>query len=262
MGTKKKVVVIGGTGLVGAKVVDILHVNGHHPVVAAPSTGINAMTSEGLAEALSGADAVIDVSNIASFDAPVVRSFFETSSNNLLAAERDAGVGHHVVLSIVGADGLSANPYMAGKLAQEKTVQLSGQPYSIVRATQFYEFMETLADAYTQDGRVVVPDTLFQPTAAADVASALVRVALGAPANGTIDIAGPACTPFQDLMRAYLKGKGDPRTVSKDASLGYFGSPVAARSLVPEMPASIGETSLKEWLQLHNSSISSERENA
>lgn len=249
MSTLKKVVVVGGTGLVGAKAVTLLRDAGHDVVVASSKNGINAYTGEGLEAALVDADAVIDVSNMLSFDEPVIRDFFGRSSRNLTAAEKAARVRHHVVLSIVGTDGLVANPYMSGKQAQEDAVKESGQAYTIVRATQFYEFMDTLADAYTVDGVVVVPDIDFQPLAADDVAAALVEVALGDPRNGTVDLAGPERAPFKDVMKAYLEARGDARNVSADAALGYFGAPVTTTSIVPTGDSLTGKIPLADWLR-------------
>ncbi|KQS76421.1 SDR family oxidoreductase [Rhizobium sp. Leaf383] len=249
MSIPRKIVVVGGTGLIGSKVVSILTREGHQAIVAVPSAGINSVTGEGLAAALAGAHAVIDVSNIMSFDASVVRNFFESSSRNLTAAEKDAGVHHHVVLSIVGADGLAGNPYMAGKVAQEDEVKRSGQAYTVLRATQFFEFIPTLADAYTADGTATVPATLFQPVAADDVAAALVETALRDPQNSTIQLAGPDRLLFADIVATYLRGVNDTRRVTADASASYFGSAVTKTSLVPTREASIGTISLNEWLE-------------
>ncbi len=244
-----KVVVIGGTGLIGSKVVKLLESNGHEAVVASSSNGINAYTGEGLTEALAGADAVIDVSNMMSFDRNVITDFFATSSRNLTRAERTAGVRHHVVLSIVNTESLATNPYMAGKLAQEEAVAASGQAYTIVRATQFHEFLETLADAYSADGTVSVPDIDFQPIAAADVAATLVEVALAAPKNGTVDIAGPERASFESFIRTYLDSKLDTRPVNADTTVDYFGAPVVIGSLVPGGDYIRGRITLAEWLR-------------
>lgn len=249
MNKSKKVVVIGGTGLVGSKAVTMLRNAGHEVVVASSRNGINAFTGEGLEAALSGADAVIDVSNLLSFEEPVIRDFFETSSRNLTEAEKSAGVRHHVVLSIVGTDGLAGNPYVSGKQAQEVAVKASGQDYTIVRATQFYEFMDTLADAYADGAGLKVPDIQFQPIAAEDVAAALVEVSLGNPHNGIIDLAGPDRGAFAQVMRAYIEGRGDGRAVGVDASLGYFGAPVTDTSLVPTGAFMQGKIALASWLQ-------------
>lgn len=249
MSMSRKVVVIGGTGLVGSKAVTLLRNAGHQVVVASSRNGINAFTGEGLEAAISGADAVIDVSNMASYDERALRNFFATSSRNLTAAEKAAKVRHHVVLSIVGTSDLSGNPYVSGKQAQEEAVQASGQDYTIVRATQFHEFMETLADAYAADGVVKVPDMAFQAIAADDVAAALVSVALGDPQNGIVDVAGPERAAFADVMRAYLAAKGDARPVSVDASLTYFGAPVSGTSLVPLGASMNGKITLADWLR-------------
>lgn len=245
----KKVVVIGGTGLIGSKAVKLLQDAGHEAVVASSRNGINAYTGEGLAEALAGADAVIDVSNMMSFDRDVITDFFATSSRNLMGAERAAGVRHHVVLSIVNADQLAANPYMAGKLAQEEAVATSGQPFTIVRATQFHEFTETLVDAYSADGAVTVPDIDFQPIAADDVAAALVEAALSEPKNGTVDLAGPERSPFRSFVSTYLDAKGDNRPVNA-AAVDYFGAPVMAGSLVPGGDSIKGRITIAEWLRV------------
>ncbi len=244
----KKVVVIGGAGLTGSKAVKLLQDAGQEVVAASSRNGINAYTGEGLEEALEGADAVIDVSNMMSFDKAVITDFFGTSSRNLTSAEQAAGVRHHVVLSIVNADQLAANPYMAGKLAQEEAVASSGQAYTIVRATQFHEFIETLAGAYAADGVVKVPDIDFQPIAADDVAAALVEAALGDPKNGTVDLAGPERAPFESFIRTHLDAKGDARPVSADASIDYFGAPVVMGSLVPSGNYIKGGITLAGWL--------------
>ncbi|WP_421367999.1 SDR family oxidoreductase [Agrobacterium tumefaciens] len=249
MSKLKKVVVIGGTGLIGSKTVKLLQDAGHEAVVASSRNGINAYTGEGLAKALVGADAVIDVSNMMSFEKDVITDFFATSSSNLTTTDQAAGVRHHVVLSIVNADGLAANPYMAGKLAQEEVVSASGQDYTIVRAAQFYEFIETLVGAYSADGAVAVPDIDFQPIAADDVAAALVDVALGEPKNGTVDLAGPERARFESFIGKFLDAKGDNRLASADAAVDYFGAPVVTGSLVPSGNYIKGRTTLAEWLR-------------
>lgn len=249
MSTLKKVAVIGGTGLIGSKAVKLLQDVGHEAIVASSRNGINAYTGEGLAEALAGADAVIDVSNMMSFDKAVITDFFDTSSRNLTSAEQAAGVRHHVVLSIVNADRLAANPYMAGKLAQEEAVAASGQAYTIVRATQFHEFTETLVGAYSADGAVKVPDIDFQPIAADDVAAALVEAALGEPKNRPVDLAGPERGPFGSFIRTYLNAKGDTRPVEADAAVDYFGAPVVTGSLVPGGDYLKGMMTFAEWLR-------------
>lgn len=245
----KKVVVIGGTGLIGSKAVKLLQDAGHEAVAASSRTGINAYTGEGLTATLASADAVIDVSNMMSFDKAVITDFFATSSRNLTSAEQAAGVRHHVVLSIVNADRLAANPYMAGKLAQEEAVATSGQAFTIVRATQFHEFAETLVDAYSANGVVKVPDIDFQPIAADDVAAALVETALGEPKNGFVDLAGPERGPFESFIRTYLDAKSDVRPVNADAVVDYFGAPVVDGSLVPDGDYIEGRITLTEWLK-------------
>ena len=245
----KKVIVIGGTGLIGSKAVKLLQDAGNEAVVASSRNGINAYTGEGLEEALAGADAVIDVSNMMSFDKAVITDFFATSSRKLTSAEQAADVRHHVVLSIVNADQLAANPYMAGKLAQEDAVAKSGQAYTIVRATQFPEFIETLAGAYSADGVVKVPDIDFQPIAADDVAAALVEAALGEPKNGTVDLAGPERASFESFIRTYLDAKGDLRPVNSDAAIDYFGAPVVTGSLVPSGDYIKSRITLSKWLK-------------
>ncbi len=249
MSKSKKIVVIGGTGLIGSKAVALLRKAGHEVVAASPQSGVNTLTGEGLSGVMANTDAVIDVSNIASFDADTVRNFFETSGKNLIEAEKAAKVGHHVTLSIVGVDQLAANPYLAGKVVQEDIVKESGQPYTIVRATQFFEFITTLADAYTSEGVSKVPDILFQPIAADDVAAFLVEAALSAPSNGTVSVAGPGKAPFKAVVQTYLKATGDGRAVEADASATYFGAPVSATSLVPTGDAKQGATTLEAWLQ-------------
>ncbi|RLL71585.1 KR domain-containing protein [Ochrobactrum soli] len=244
----KKVVVIGGTGLIGSKVVKLLQDAGQNAVIASSRNGINAYTGEGLVEAIADADAVIDVSNMMSFDKEALVDFFGTSSRNLTNAEKAAGVRHHVVLSIVNADGLAANPYMAGKVVQEETVATSGQGYTIVRATQFHEFIETLAGAYAVDGGVKVPDIDFQPLAADDVAAALVETALGEPKNGIIDLAGPERASFESFIRAYLEARGDVPAIEADAEVDYFGAPVINGSLVPSGAYIEGRVTIAEWL--------------
>jgi len=248
MSIPKKVVVVGGTGLVGSKIVAILREAGHEAVVASSRNGIDAFTGAGLEVAFTGADAIIDVSNMTSFDGPVLRNFFETSSRNVTAAGKAARVRHHVVLSIVGSERLVANPYMIGKWAQEETVKASGQDYTIVRATQFYEFIDTLAEAYTKDGAGGVPDVQFQPIAADDVAATLVSVALDNPRNDIVDLAGPDRASFESLMRNYLEAKGDFRKVSAEAGLSYFGATIDETSLVPTGHAIQGQLRLADYL--------------
>jgi uncharacterized protein YbjT (DUF2867 family) len=257
MSISRKIVVIGGTGLIGSKAVALLRRAGHDAIVASPSAGVNTLTGEGLDEVLGGADAVIDVSNLMSFDEEVIRTFFSTSTINLIAAEKRAGVRHHVILSIVGTDRLTSNPYISGKQAQEEAVKASGQDYTIVRATQFYEFLETLVDAYTTHGSLRVPDTQFQPIAADDVAETLVSIALGEAHNATIDLAGPERAPLSTLLQSYLAAKGDNRSVTADATIGYFGATLDALSLVPAQDALMGGITLTEW---HSQNVTAKQE--
>ena len=255
MSVKMRIVVIGGTGLIGAKTVALLKNAGHDVVAASTRSGINALTGEGLESALEGAQVVIDTSNIMSFDLAEVKHFFETSSTNLLNAEKKAGVRHHVVLSIVGVQALAANPYLAGKVVQEDVVKRSGQPYTIVRATQFHEFISTLVDAYTVDGVARVPDIMFQPIAADDVAAALVVAALSQPINETVDIAGPELKPLSTFISKYLEAHGDKRDVVADPSIGYFGAPVSEKSLVPSGEVRVGTTTLASSLSTANEKV-------
>jgi uncharacterized protein YbjT (DUF2867 family) len=206
-----KIVIIGGTGLIGSKVVTRLREQGHEAVPASPNTGVNTLSGEGLARVLTGAAVVVDVSNSPSFEAAAVLSFFETSTGNLLAAEAAAGVGHHVALSVVGCDRVPESGYLRAKVAQEKLIRNSPIPYSIVRATQFFEFVERIADEATDGNRVRIPPVLFQPMAAADVASAVCRTALGAPLNGILEVAGPQQFRFDELIRLSLGARHDPR---------------------------------------------------
>ena len=246
-----KIVVIGGTGLIGSKVVTKLTESGHDAVPASPNTGVNTITGEGLAQVLTGASAVVDVSNSPSFEAEAVMKFFETSTRNLLAAEAEAGVRHHVALSIVGTDRLPESAYFRAKVAQEKLIKESPIPYSIVQATQFFEFCKSIADASTVDNTVHIAPVLFQPIAADDVASALARVATGSPLNGTIEIAGPGQFRFDELIRQVLSARNDPREVIVDSRAPYFGAELGERSLVPlnDDAAQLGETSFKDWIE-------------
>ncbi|MFJ1299052.1 SDR family oxidoreductase [Pseudomonadota bacterium AL_CKDN230030165-1A_HGKHYDSX7] len=244
----KKVVVVGGTGLIGSKVVALLRAAGHDAAAASPNTGVNTLTGEGLDAALAGADVVIDVSNSPSFEPQAVKAFFETSTHNLLAAEARAGVGHHVILSIVGTDRMPGNGYFAAKVAQETLIKAGPVPYSIVRATQFLEFLGGIADATTSDGVVRLAGGLFQPIAADDVAAAVAEVAQGAPLNGTTEIAGPERAPFDEIVARYLALAGDARRVERDAQARYFGGVVEQESLVPTGPARLGGIGLAEWV--------------
>jgi uncharacterized protein YbjT (DUF2867 family) len=243
-----KIVVIGGTGLIGSKVVEKLKQKGHEAIAAAPNTGVNTITGEGLKEAMAGAQVVIDLANSPSFEDKAVLEFFETSGRNLLAAEAAAGVRHHVALSIVGID-RTDNGYFRAKVAQEKLIKTYGIPYTIIRSTQFLEFLGAIA-ASDADGNIVrLSPGLFQPIAANDVAAIVADVALAAPRNGIIEIAGPERAPFNEIIARYLKAVGDPREVVRDAEARYFGGWVEERSLVPLGEARLGRVGLDEWLR-------------
>ncbi|WMT73093.1 SDR family oxidoreductase [Bradyrhizobium sp. Ash2021] len=243
-----KIVVIGGTGLIGSKTVAILRQGGHEVVAASPNTGVNTITGEGLKEALVGAQVVIDLANAPSWEDKAVLEFFETSGRNLLAAEAAAGVRHHVALSIVGTD-RSDNGYFRAKVAQEKLIAASSIPYTIIRSTQFMEFLGGIA-ASSADGNVVrLSPGLFQPIASDDVAANVAEVALAAPRNGIVEIAGPERAPFNEIVARYLKALGDPREVVRDPEARYFGGRVEEKSLVPLGEARLGRIGLDEWLR-------------
>ncbi|MEV0160540.1 SDR family oxidoreductase [Nonomuraea fuscirosea] len=242
-----KVVVIGGTGLIGSKLVAKLGEHGHEAVAASPRTGVNTLTGEGLAEAMAGTQVVVDVSNSPSFEPAAVMEFFETSTRNLLAAEADAGVGHHVALSVVGTERMPENGYFAAKIAQEQLIQKSGIPYSLVHATQFFEFVRGIADEATQDDTVRIAPVLFQPIAGDDVAAAVGRVAVDRPLNGRIEIAGPDLFRMDKFFRETLAGWGDPRQVVTDPHARYFGAELKERSLVPEDGATLGTIRYADW---------------
>ena len=243
-----KIVVIGGTGLIGSKTVAILRRDGHEVIAASPASGINIITGEGLKEAMAGAQVVIDLANSPSFEDKAVLEFFETSGHNLLAAETAAGVRHHVALSIVGTD-RSDNGYFRAKVAQEKLIETSGIPYTVIRSTQFMEFLGGIAAASADGDRVKIPPGLFQPIAADDVAAIVADVALAAPRNGVVEIAGPEQAPFNEIVARYLKAVGDPRTVVRDPEARYWGAPVEERSLVPLGEARLGQIRFNEWLR-------------
>ncbi|HZZ21584.1 MAG TPA: SDR family oxidoreductase [Roseiarcus sp.] len=243
-----KIVVIGGTGLIGSKTVAILRQRGHEVVAAAPNTGVNTLTGEGLKEALAGAQVVIDLANSPSFEDKAVLEFFETSERNLLPAETAAGVRHHVALSIVAID-RTDNGYFRAKVAQEKLIKASGVPYTIIRSTQFMEFFRGIADSGTEGNIVRISPGLFQPIAADDVAPVVAEAALAAPRNGIIEIAGPERAPFNEIVARYLKAVGDKREVVSDPEARYFGSRVEERSLVPLGEARLGHIGLDEWLR-------------
>src|SRR3979411_3335656 len=243
-----KIVVIGGTGLIGSKTVAILGRGGHEVVAASPQSGINSITGEGLKEAMAGAQVVIDLANSPSFEDKAVRVFFETPGRNLLAAEAGAGVRHHVALSIVGTD-RSDNGYFRAKVAQEKLIEASGIPYTIIRSTQFLEFLRGIADS-SADGNVVrLPPVLFQPIAADDVAAIVADVALAAPRNGLVEIAGPERAPFKEIVARYLKAVGDPRDVVRDPEARYWGGRVEEHSLVPLGEARLGRIGFDEKIK-------------
>src|SRR5216683_3311893 len=244
-----KIVIIGGTGLIGSKTVPILRQGGHEVVAASPNTGVNSITGEGLKEAMAGTQVVIDLANSPSFEDKAVLEFFETSGRNLLAAEAAAGVRHHVALSIVGTDRTPDNGYFRAKVAQEKLIEASGIPYTIIRSTQFLEFLGGIAAEATQGNKVRISPGLFQPIAAEDVAPIVAEVALAAPANGIVEIAGPDRAPFNEIVARYLKGIGDPREVVKDPAARYFGGLVEERSLVPLGEARLGRIGFDEWVR-------------
>ena len=243
-----KIVVIGGTGLIGSKTVAILRQAGHEVVAASPNTGVNTITSQGLKEAMAGTQVVIDLANSPSFEDKAVLEFFETSGRNLLAAEAAARVQHHVALSIVGTDRTPDNGYFRAKVAQEKLIEKSGTPYTIIRSTQFLEFLRAIADSSEAGGIVRLSPGLFQPIAADDVAPIVADVALSAPRNGIVEIAGPERAPFYEIVARYLKAVGDPRTVVSDPEARYWGGRVEERSLVPLGEARLGRIGLDEWL--------------
>ena len=244
-----KIVVIGGTGLIGSKTVPILRQGGHEVVAASRKSGINSITGEGLKEAMTGAQVVVDLSNSPSFEDKAVLDFFETSGRNLFAAESAAGVGHHVALSIVGIDRTPDNGYFRAKVAQEKLIETSGIPYTIIRSTQFFEFLGGIAASSANGNVVRLSPGLFQPIAADDVAVIVADVALAAPRNGIVDIAGPERAPFDEIVARYLKAAGDPREVVSDPEALYFGGRVEERSLVPLGEARLGRIGFDEWLR-------------
>ena len=243
-----KIVVIGGTGLIGSKLVAKLGEHGNEAVPAAPNTGVNTLTGEGLAEALDGAAVVVDVSNSPSFADDAVMEFFRTSTANLLSYSAKAGVGHYVALSVVGTDRLLESGYFRAKMAQENLIRESGRPYSIVHATQFFEFVKAIADFSTVDGKVHLPPALIQPMAADDVAAGVGRVAVGEPLHGIREIAGPEKFRLDELVRKGLAAKGDPREVVADEQARYYGVLLGERTLVPGPDAQLGEITFDKWL--------------
>jgi uncharacterized protein YbjT (DUF2867 family) len=244
-----KIVIIGGTGRIGSKVVAALRQGGHEVVAASPQGGINSVTGEGLEQAMTDAQVVVDLANSPSFEDKAVLEFFEASGRNLHAAEAVTGVRHHVALSIVGADRSPDNGYFRAKVAQEKLIEASGIPYTIIRSTQFMEFLGGIADSSTEGNVVRLSPGLFQPIAADDVAAIVADVALAAPRNAIVEIAGPERAPFDEVVARYLKAVRDPRTVVRDPEARYFGGRVEERSLVPLWEARLGRIALEEWLR-------------
>ena len=243
-----KIVVIGGTGLIGQKLVQNLRQHGHEAVPASRSTGVNTLTGDGLAEALAGADVVVDVANSPTFEDQASMDFFQTSGRNILAAEKAAGVKHHVALSVVGTERLVAMGYFRAKLAQEELIKASGRPYTIVRATQFFEFVGAIAQTATEGNTVRLPPALMQPIASEDVAAAVADVATGEPLNQTIDVAGPEPIRMDELARQFLKASHDSKEVVADPNATYFGIPVDDRSLMPMGKARLGPTRFADWM--------------
>ena len=243
-----KIVVIGGTGLIGSKLVQNLRERGHDALAAAPSTGVNSITREGLAQAMDGADIVVDVANAPSWEDQAVLEFFETSSRNLLAAEAAAGVRHHVALSIVGSERLPENGYFRAKVAQENLIKASGIPYTILRATQFFEFVGGIAQAATVGEEIGLSPALIQPLASDDVVAALTEVTLATPVNGTVEVAGPEAMPLDELVRRFLRATQDTRKVVPDVHARYFGSVLDDQSLTPGKNPRLGAIRFEDWL--------------
>ncbi|MEG9438174.1 SDR family oxidoreductase [Edaphobacter sp. HDX4] len=245
-----KIVVIGGTGLIGKKLVSILQQQGHDAVAASPSSGVNTLTGAGLADAFKGAQVVVDVSNSPSFEETAVLNFFSTSARNIAAAELAAGVQHHVALSVVGADRMAHGGYMRAKVAQEGIIKDSGVPFTILRATQFFEFLAPIADVSLQDGAVHLPSALMQPVAAADVSAALADVATSKPVNGTLELTGPEKLPMAELVKTVLSAKKDLRTVVADPKATYFGYALDDSTLNPDSATPrIAPTRFEDWLR-------------
>ena len=243
-----KIIVIGGTGLIGSKLVPKLREQGHEAVAASPNSGVNSVTGEGLAEALKSASVVVDVTNSASWEDAAVMKFFETSTRNLLAYGSAAGVGHHVALSVVGTERLLASGFFCAKIAQENLIKGSSIPYSIVRATQFFEFVKGIADFSTDGNKVRLPSALIQPIAADDVASVVARIAMGSPVNGTVEVGGPEKFRLDELVRRGLAARNDPREVVADPHARYYGIELSERTLLPGDDARLGETRFETWL--------------
>lgn len=245
-----KIVVIGGSGLIGSNLVDMLREKGIEVVAASPATGVNSVTGEGLAQALEGAQVVVDVTNSPSFEDQAVMQFFDTSTRNLLAASKVAGIGHYVALSVVGTERMLESGYFRAKMAQEKLIIASGLLYTIVRATQFYEFITSIANASSDGQQVRLPAALLQPVAAIDVSSALADIVLQKPVNGMVEVAGPNKQPLYRLAEQVLRASGDGRAVVRDDAASYFGVMLNDRSLTPDEGARIGKTTLDQWLAL------------
>lgn len=242
-----KIVIIGGTGLIGSKTTERLRRKGHEVIPASPASGVNTITGEGLSEALAGAEVVIDLANSPSFEDKAVLDFFETSGRNLLAAEKAAGVGHHIALSVVGAERLPDSGYLRAKMAQERLIRTSAIPYTIVHSTQFFEFLGGIAQSATAGETTKVSSAYFQPIASDDVADAMAEVALARPANAVIEIAGPDKVRMSELVARFLALTGDPRKVIPDAHALYFGAELDDRSLVPGDRARLGRIGFEEW---------------
>lgn len=243
-----KIVVIGGTGLIGSKLVKNLRERGHDVLAASPNTGVNTITREGLAGAMDGAEIVVDVANAPVWEDKAVLEFFETSGRNLLAAEAAAGVRHHIALSIVGSERLPDNGYFRAKIAQENLIKASGIPYTILRATQFFEFVDGIAQSATVDGEIRLSPALFQPIASDDVAAALTDVALAPPVDGTVEVAGPEAVPLDELVRRFLLAKRDTRKVVPDVHARYFGAVLNDQSLTPGEKPRLGRIRFEDWL--------------
>ena len=243
-----KIVVIGGSGLIGSKLVTKLREQRHEAIAASPQSGVNSLTGEGLAEAMKGASVIVDVSNAPSWEDAAVMSFFETATRNLLSYEAAAGVGHHVALSVVGSERMLESGYFRAKIAQENLIKGSSIPYSIVRATQFFEFVKGIADFSTEGNKVRLPSALIQPMAADDVASAVGRIAMGSPVNGTVEVGGPEKFRLDELIRRGLTAFKDPRVVVADPHARYYGIEVSERTLLPGDDARLGETRFETWL--------------
>lgn len=243
-----KIVIIGGSGLIGSNIVNRLRLNGHELVAASPGTGVNTITGQGLAEALAGAQVVVDVANSPSFEDRTVLEFFETSGRNLLAAEADAGVEHHLALSIVGTDRLPENGYFRAKVAQEDLIKASKIPYTILRSTQFFEFIEGIINSGDDGGTIRLSPALMQPISADDVSAVLADLAVGAPVNGIIEVGGPDRFPLDELARKFLAARNDKRQVIADVHAHYFGSELNDRSLIASDNARIGSTRFQNWL--------------